>query len=153
MVTSPFRDLPPKGDPKGGSPRTPSGGVPVREYQEFTTANGNGVWKTLAGAAGGLWIMALLAWWTAYSGKGVTQEKLEDYVDKHSPYLMDKGAIIQSQQAQDTQIGMLAGKQERMNERLGVVESDMKTESKDIEGMKHDIKLVSDYLEQLKVKR
>lgn len=147
-----LRDLPPRRDPKGGSPRTPTTGIPVADYQAYST-NGNGVWKALAAGAGGLWVMSMVALLGMWAKQGVTQQQLEDYVDKHSPYLMDKVAISQHQSIQDTELGRIAGRQERVIERLGVLESDLKNQTHEVEGIKHDIKLVSDYLEQEKVKK
>lgn len=147
-MASPPRDLEPRYDVKGGSPRTPSGGVPVREYQDYVVTNGygNGVWKTLAGSAGGLWIMSLLAWWTAFQSKGVTQKELQEYVDRWS---QSKEAIVATQQAnQDRDIGTLMGKGERIIDRMNVSEGKInELEHGQIE-FKTKLDLVANYLEE-----
>ena len=56
------------------------------DYQAYTNGNGNGVWKAIATGLGGLVVGLLLAWFTAFSGKGVTTGELQQYVERYSPY-------------------------------------------------------------------
>ncbi len=149
----PFRDLPPWGDVKGGSPRTPTAGIPVREYQEFVTTNGygNGVWKTLAGAAGGLWIMSILAWWTAFQSKGISQNELREFMRDY------KQGIAEHVTAVDTQIGVIQGRQEKIQSDLSHVQYQQITDENNFAEFKAETKksneLVAGYLEALKVKK
>ena len=150
-----FRDISPIKDPKGGSPRSPGSGIPVREYQEYANGNGNGngVWKAIAMGQGGLLVGLLLAWFTAMQSKGVTQSQVEDYVDKHSPYLLDKAVITEHNSAQDRQIGILEGKQDRMQDRFSKVDEKDVGYENDINDLKNKIKLLTDYIEAEKYPR
>jgi len=150
-MATPLRDLAPRYDVKGGSPRTPSGGVPVREYEQYVS-NGNGVWKAIATGLGGLVIGLLLAWFTAYSGKGVTLKEMQEYVDKYSPVLPKDQAL------QTAQIGELRGKQERIADRLSSLENNEKVDEKEVTEFKTEQRknndLVATYIdEQRKAKK
>ena len=149
-----LRDLSPEKDPKGGSPKTPMGGIPVRDFPqnyqmgpEYPVTNGYGVWRAIATGLGGLVIGLTVAWFTAIQNKGVSQSVVEDYVDKHSPYLMDKAVITEHNSAQDRQIGQLEGKQERMQERIGKMDEKHVGYENDISDLKSKIKLLTDYIE------
>jgi len=152
-MATPLRDLAPRYDVKGGSPRTPSGGVPVREYEQYVSnGNGNGVWKAIATGLGGLVIGLLLAWFTAYSGKGVTLKEMQEYVDKYSPVLPKDQAL------QTAQIGELRGKQERIADRLSSLENNEKVDEKEVTEFKTEQRknndLVATYIdEQRKAKK
>ena len=150
-MATPLRDLAPRYDVKGGSPRTPSGGVPVREYEQYVS-NGNGVWKAIATGLGGLVIGLLLAWFTAYSGKGVTLKEMQEYVDKYSPVLPKDQAL------QTAQIGELRGKQERIADRLNSLENNEKVDEREVTEFKTEQRknndLVATYIdEQRKAKK
>ena len=155
-----FRDLSPVKDPKGGSPKTPLG-IPVREfprtdyseYPIFTNGNGYGLWRAISTGLGGLVIGLLVAWFTAIQSKGVSQSQVEDYVDKHSPYLLDKAVISEHNSAQDRQIGILEGKLERLQERLGKMDEKHVGYESDINDLKNKIKLLTDYIEAEKYPR
>ena len=144
-MATPLRDLAPRYDVKGGSPRTPSGGVPVREYEQYVS-NGNGVWKAIATGLGGLVIGLLLAWFTAYSGKGVTLKEMQEYVDKYSPVLPKDMSTMNSQ------LGVITGKQERIFDRLYSLESNEKTDEKEVVEFKTETRknneLVAAYIEE-----
>ena len=152
-MATPLRDLAPRYDVKGGSPRTPSGGVPVREYEQYVSnGNGNGVWKAIATGLGGLVIGLLLAWFTAYSGKGVTLKEMQEYVDKYLPVLPKDQAL------QTAQIGELRGKQERIADRLSSLENNEKVDEKEVTEFKTEQRknndLVATYIdEQRKAKK
>ncbi len=146
-MTIPLRDLVPYGDVKGGSPRTPSGGVPVREYQEYVSnGNGNGVWKAIATGLGGLVVGLLLAWFTAFEGKGVTSKEMQEYVEKYSPVLPKDQAL------QTSNIGELRGKQERIFERLSSLENNERVDEKEVTEFKTEVRknneLVASYIEE-----
>ncbi len=149
----PFKDLPPGGDVKGGSPRSPTGGIPVRDYQEYVATNGygNGVWKTLAGAAGGLWIMSILAWWTAFQSKGISQNELREFMRDY------KQGIAEHVTAVDTQIGITQGKLEKIQSDLSHVQYQQVSDENNFSEFKAETRksneLVAGYLEQLKVKK
>jgi len=152
-MATPLRDLAPRYDVKGGSPRTPSGGVPVREYEQYVSnGNGNGVWKAIATGLGGLVVGLLLAWFTAYSGKGVTLKEMQEYVDKYSPVLPKDQAL------QTAQIGELRGKQERIADRLNSLENNEKVDEREVTEFKTEQRknndLVATYIdEQRKAKK
>ena len=152
----PPRDLEPLYDVKGGSPRTPSGGIPMVDYQAYTNGNGNGVWKAIATGLGGLVVGLLLAWFTAFSNKGVTNKELQEYVEKYSPYSQQKDVIAQHLANQDTQIGVLQGKQDRNYERLTKAENDIDKCNISIKSLETEVRAkmgtVADYLEQRKAK-
>ncbi len=136
------------GDVKGGA-RTPSG-IPVREYEQYTDTNGNGVWKAIATGLGGLVCGLLLAWFTAFQGKGVNQKEMQEYVDKYSPVLPKELAGLAGQ------IGEVRAKNEESNRRLYKVESDVDKCDREIQTLTSDVKTkmgtVADMLEQ-KVKK
>ncbi len=152
----PFRDLTPRRDVKGGSPRTPVGGVPVRDYQEYVVSNGNGVWKAIATGLGGLVCGLLVAWFTAFMGKGVNQKEMEDYIRDHSPYAYDKQVLTEHNSIQDNKIGSLEGKQERTVDRVNKLENDVDKCDRELQTLTAEMKTkmgtVADMLEQ-KVKK
>src|SRR6476646_1142968 len=118
-----LRDLPAKYDPKGGSPRTPTGGIPVRELQQYAVGNGNGtIWKVATSLLAGLFISMTVAYFTALQNKGITQRDMQEYVDKFSPYSHDKEVIALQQQNQDEKIGVLIGQKDRIFDRLKMIE-------------------------------
>ena len=152
MPLFPIRDLEVRNDVKGGSPRTPSGGVPVREYQDYVVANGygNGVWKTLAGAAGGLWIMSLVAWWTAFQQKGVTQKEMQDYDKEYSLFAQQRDGLTQRNQIQDGQIGALQALQQANISRLNTYETKFHDDERDITELQNKVKQFGDFIDELR---
>ena len=152
-----FVDLPPSKNPVGGSPRSPSSGIPVREYQEYSNGNGNGVWKAIATGLGGLVVGLLLAWFTAFQSKGVTTKELQEYVEKYSPYAQQRDVIQQHFTNQDQAIGQLQGKQERLYERMNANEYKITECDRQITELHTDVKtkmdIVATFLEQQKAKR
>ncbi len=149
----PFKDLPPKGDVRGGSPRTPTAGIPVSEYQAYVApTNGHGVWRALACGLAGLNIALLLAWWTAFQAKGISQKDMQEYVSSY--YTTEKRVIAEHTSRQDENIGSLMGKQEKLFEYVAEMKSNQKDHDRDITEIKAKLKLTGDYLEeQLKVKK
>ncbi len=149
----PFKDLPPRGDVKGGSPRTPTAGIPVSEYQQFVThTNGHGVWRAIACGEAGIIITLFLAWWTAFQSKGISQKDMQEYVSSY--YTTEKRVIAEHTSRQDENIGSLMGKQEKLFETIGEIKSNQKDHDRDITEIKAKLKLTGDYLEeQLKVKK
>jgi uncharacterized membrane-anchored protein YhcB (DUF1043 family) len=140
-----MRDLPPQKDPKGGSSKTPSGGIPVRDFQmggdyPIIATNGYGIWRAVATGLGGLVIGLLLAWFTAFTSKGVTQAEMQEYVTKYSPYSMEKASINEHNQTQDGQIGELRGKQDRVFERLQNLESKLSNDERELSEFKENSK-------------
>ena len=126
------------------------------DYQAYTNGNGNGVWKAIATGLGGLVVGLLLAWFTAFSGKGVTTGELQQYVERYSPYAQQKDVIAQHLQVLDTAIGELRGKQDRNYERLNKVENDNDKCNLSIKSLETEVRAkmgtVADYLEQRKAK-
>ncbi len=152
MSLPPFRDLEPWDDVKGGSPRTPSGGVPVREVQEYSThVNETGVFKMLAGAAGGLWIMTMLAWWTAFQGRGITREELRNEMKEY------KDTISKDIATSTNSIGRLEGEVGKITTDLQGIQYRQLTDEQNFTEFKAEQKqsnkLVADWMEAQKVKK
>ncbi len=159
-MVEPLRDLEPRRNPKGGSPRTPTGGIPAREYQEYaqplpTTVNGTGLWKMLTTGVSGLFIGMTVAWFGALQSKGVTQKDLHDYVLEFGRAKDEVLAIQQSNQ--DRQIGALTGKQDQIMERLNKAENNIDKCENGVQKVTDDLKnkmgTVADYLESQKTKK
>ncbi len=125
----------------------------MSEYQSYAT-NGNGVWKAIATGLGGLVVGLLIAWFTAFSGKGVTPDQLQTYVEKFSPYSQQREAINQHFSGLDTQIGVLQGKQERAWDNIAKNANEIDKCNLAVEGLKTEVKTkmgtVADYLEKVK---
>lgn len=153
MALEPLRDLEVRRDVKGGSPKSPSVGIPVAEYQQYAVAtNGNGVWKAIASGLAGMVIGLLVAWFTAIQSRGITLKELQEYVDKYSPVLPKDMAI------QSSQIGELRGKQERIFERLAGLENNEKVDEKEVTEFKAESRKNNEYVanfieEQRKAKK
>lgn len=139
-------------DVKGGSPRTPPG-LPVRDYQEYAaSSNGNGVWKAVATGLGGLVAGLLVAWFTAFQGKGVSNKEMQEYIIQY--YSTERRVIAEHTSQQDGYIGILQGKQEKLFERLATFEVNQKEHDRDITEIREKLKLAANYLEeQQKVKK
>lgn len=148
-MAPPLRDLTPRGDVKGGSPRTPSAPIPVREYQEYvaTNGNGNGVWKAIACGLAGTSVGLLVAWFGQFQNKGVSMKELQEYEDKYSPYVQQRDTLALHNATQDTQIGNLQGVQQRNIERINAHENRLHDEERDISEMQVKLKLFGDYIE------
>ncbi len=152
MALDPLRDLPPRYDVKGGSPRSPPGGIPVREVQEYTPiVNESGVFKMLAGAAGGLWIMAMLAWWTAFQGRGITREELRNEMKEY------KDTISKDMTTSTTSIGRLEGEVGKITTDLQGIQYRQLTDEQNFTEFKAEQKqsnkLMADWMEAQKVKK
>ncbi len=153
MALSPPRDLPPRYDIKGGSPRSPTPPISVQEYQQYTqpVSNGSGFYKTVAGAFAGLWISSMLAWWTAFQGKGITRDELRNEMKEYKDSIYKDVATI------NTQIGELKGREEQTAQRISTVEFQQKTDGRDLTEFKTETKqsnkLVADWMEAQKAKK
>ncbi len=156
MAQIPVRDLPPRYDVKGGSPRTPTGGIPVSEFQQYVAPmNGTGLWKMLTTGVSGLFIGMTVAWFGALQSKGVTQKDLHDYVLE---FARAKDEVLSVQQSnQDRQIGILTGKQDQIMERLNKAENNIDKCENGVQKVSDDLKnkmgTVADYLESQKTKK
>ncbi len=152
-----FVDLEPRYDPKGGSPRTPTVGIPVQEYQQYASTNGNGVWKAIATGLGGLVMGLLLAWFTAYQSKGVTQKEMQEYVEKYSPYSVQKDVLNAQQATQDRQIGELQALSNRAFDRVTILDTKLHDSEREILEIRNEVKtkmdIVATLLEQQKAKK
>lgn len=112
------------------------------------------IWRAIAMALGGLLLGMTTAWWTAWQQKGVTQEKMEAYVRDYSPYMMDKQLLADHNRSQDETIGIIRGKQERVIERLALIEQQEKLDEQDRSSMHTKMDIVAKMLEdQQKLKR
>ncbi len=125
-------------DVKGGSPRTPSVGIPVAEYQQYVNGNGSGVWRTIACGLGGLIVGLLLAWFTAMQNKGVTQKDMQEYVDKYSP-VMPKDITSQA-----VQVSEIRANQQGIFSRLGTLENNERTDEKEVTEFKTETRKNND---------
>ena len=145
-MAAPLRDLVPRGDVKGGSPRTPSGGIPVAEYQQYVMGNGNGVWRAIASGLAGMCLGLLAAWFTALQGKGVTQKDMQEYIIGY--YATERRVIAEHTSQQDGYIGILQGKQEKLFDAVSEIKSNEKEHDRDIIEIKEKLKLAANYLEE-----
>ncbi len=151
-----FLDLEPQKDPKGGSPRTPTAGIPVREYQEYTAmvapVNGNhvGVWRMIAAGGWGLVGGLFLAWLTAMQSKGVTQEKMQEYDKEYSLYAQQKDGITLRNQTQDDKIGTLQGLQQANIAKLATHDGKLHDEERDIIELQNKVKQFGDFVDELR---
>ena len=154
---APLRDLTPRGDVKGGSPKTPFPPLSQADYQGYIMpANGHGVWKVLATGSFSLLLGFVVAWWTALQGRGVSQKDMQEYVERYSPYSQQKDVIANHFTNQDTQIGVLQGKQDRNYERLNKNENEIDKLNISFKSLEMEVRskmgTVADYLEQKKAK-
>ncbi len=150
-----FMDLEPSKDPKGGSPRTPTAGIPVREYQEYVapiTVTGNhvGVWRMIAAGGWGLVGGLFLAWLTALQSKGVTQEKMQEYDKEYSLYAQQKEGINQRNQTQDEKLGILQGLQQANIAKLSTHDGKLHDEDRDIIELQNKVKQFGDFVDELR---
>jgi len=151
MGLPPLRDLSEHRDVKGGSPRTPSGGVRVADYQEYSGAmNGNhaSFWKALATGQAGLIVGLILAYFTALQSKGVTQKEMQDYDKEYSIYAQAKEGISQRNQTQDNQIGTLQGIQQTNITKLSAHDTKLHDDEKDILELQGKVKRFGDFIEE-----
>ncbi len=152
MALPPLRDLEDRRDVKGGSPRTPSGGVRVSEYQEYVAPimNGNHValWKMLASGGWGAAAGILIAYFTAMQSKGVTTKEMQDYDKEYSLFAQQREGIASRNTAQDQQIGVLQGIQQSNIGRLNTHDTKFHDDERDIEDLKGKVKRFGDYIEE-----
>ncbi len=157
MALAPLKDLPPRYDIKGGSPKTPVPPFSQAEYQQYAMpqTEGNGVWKLAATAAVSVLVGMTIAWWSALQSKGVSQKDMQDYVREYMREYRE--SILQHATSSDTQIGTLRGTQEQMNLRLSKTELQQATDERDFSEFKSETKskmgTVADYLESQKTKK
>jgi hypothetical protein len=151
MALQPPRDLEPRYDVKGGSPRTPSGGVRVAEYQDYIAPmNGNHIalWKMLASGGWGVAAGVLLAYFNAVQSKGVTQKDMQDFDKEFSLYAQQKEGIASRNSSQDQQIGALQAVQQSNIGKLNTHDSKLHDDERDIEELKGKVKRFGDYIEE-----
>ncbi len=95
--------------------------------------------------------MAMLAWWTAFQGRGITRDELRNDMKEY------KDSIRADLLSTNTQIGELKGKQDQIIARLSKVEFQQITDERDFTEFKTETKasnkLVADMLEAQKVKK
>jgi len=155
-----FRDLPPQKDPKGGSPKTPPGGISLRDYQDLQPVehsmlhlNGSGIWKMATSFTSGLVIGLLCAWFTALQSKGVSQKEMQDYDATYSLYARDRQLLIDRNAEQDRLIGGAnAGVKENSNS-IKDIQYELKTSQSDRSSIHSKLDQVADLLQSEKVKK
>jgi len=130
----PLRDLEPRYDVKGGSPKTPIP-IPLKELQGVINAgdDDNGLWKAATTGACGLVIGMTVAWWTALQAKGMTQG--------------EKEFIALQQTTQDEKIGALMGLKDRIFDRLKMIEEKHISYDRDMSDCDNKIKMLTNYIE------
>jgi len=145
---SPLRDLEPRFDPKGGSPKTPIP-IPIKDLQAYveTGDSSEGVWKVVACSSITALIGMTVAWFTALQSHGVSQKDMQDYVDKFSPYSHDKEVIAIQQANQDRDIGSLLGHKDRIFDRLKMIEEKHISYDRDMAECDNKIKMLTNYIE------
>lgn len=143
------RDLEPRKDPKGGSPKTPlpqsikkaianddSAQIYVGTPDDHPKPHGMGIAGVIISILSTALLGMIVAWWTALHEQGVTRTELElyvrnntlqrtdmeYYVQHYSPYNLDKGGIEAQQATQNKSIGQLEGSMARMMERVDKIE-------------------------------
>ncbi len=155
MAIPPLRDLSPKGDVKGGSPRTPSGGVRVAEYQQFVESGNESAiwfWRTVATGSMSLLVGMTIAWWSALQGKGITEKDMQEFVTQF--FGSERRIISEHTSQQDGYIGVLQGKQDKTSELISEIKSTQRDHDKDLTEIREKLKLTANYLEeQQKVKK
>ena len=131
---SPLRDLEPRYDVKGGSPKTPIP-IPLKNLEGYIETNGgsDGLWKAATTGACGLVIGMTVAWWTALQSKGMTQG--------------EKEFIALQQTTQDEKIGSLNGQKERIFTELETLKQKHVGYDKDLADHDNKIKLLTNYIE------
>ena len=141
-------DIPPRKDPKAGSPRTPSGGIPVRAIQQYN-GNGNGtIWKVSTSLLAGLFVSMVVAYFTALQGKGISRDDMEKYVKDYSA--RDKELLAIQQSNQDRQIGVLEGKTDRLSDLMKMFGEKHATYEAHFIELDGKFKLLGDYMEAQK---
>ncbi len=95
--------------------------------------------------------MSILAWWTAFQSKGISQNELREFMRDY------KQGIAEHVTAVDTQIGEIRGKQEKIQSDLSHVQYQQVSDENNFSEFKAETRksneLVAGYLEQLKVKK
>ncbi len=155
MALPPLRDLEDWRDVKGGSPRTPPGGVRVADYQEYAgppNMNGNHIalWKMLAAGGWSVAAAMVVAYFTALQNKGVTQKEMQEYDRDYSLYAKEKDGLIQHNQNQDTTIGTLQGIQQSNIGKLFAHDTKFHDDERDIKELQDKTKQFGDFVDELR---
>ena len=137
----PLRDLEPRYDVKGGSPKTPIP-IPVKDLQGYIeTGDSDGLWKAATTGACGLFIGMTVAWFTALQNKGVTQTQMAEAIAH------DRELIATQNQNRDEKIGGLLGHKDRIFDRLKMIEEKHITYDRDMAECDSKIKMLTNYIE------
>jgi len=144
---SELRDLVPRKDPKGGSPRTPTTPIPLSAYQQYVgNGNGNGtVWKVWTALLSGMLVSMTVAYFTALRGQGVSQKDMQEYVDR--AFAHDRELISLQNSTQDEKIGSLMGHKDRLFDLINKINEKDSGYDRDIQDQDRKIKLITDYME------
>lgn len=86
-----LRDLPPRRDPKGGSPKTPAMGIPISQYEAETLPNGHAaiVWRTIAMIEMAIISTAAVAF-LALGIDNVKHSEIDAIMATRAPYIHDR---------------------------------------------------------------
>ena len=146
-----FRDLPPQKDPKGGSPRTPPGGIAVHEFDmpppSVVHHNGSGIWKMATSFLSGIVLGLSAAWFTALQARGVTQKEMQEYDAVYSLYARDRQVLFERNNEQDRLIGGQASEIKKNGEAIRDLQYEMKNSSADRTSIHTKLDQVADMLQ------
>jgi hypothetical protein len=90
-------DLPPSKDPKGGSPRTPPRGIPIRDYQHHVDEKVHSdhvasFWKTIALVLLTANISGIGSW-LVFGRDTVHHSEIDQIMSTRAPYIHDRQRI------------------------------------------------------------
>ena len=142
----PLRDLQPRFDPKGGSPKTPIP-IPVKNLEGYIDTGGDtgGVWRVVACAAITALIGMTVAWFTALITHGVSSKDMQDYVDKS--LANDRQMVALENATQNEKIGILMGQKDRIFDVLKMIQEKHISYDKDLSDDEHKIQILTNYIE------
>ena len=141
-----LRDLEPRFDPKGGSPKTPIP-IPVKNLEGYIDTGGDtgGVWRVVACAAITALIGMTVAWFTALITHGVSSKDMQDYVDKS--LANDRQMVALENATQNEKIGILMGQKDRIFDVLKMIQEKHISYDKDLSDDEHKIQILTNYIE------
>ena len=141
-----LRDLQPRFDPKGGSPKTPIP-IPVKNLEGYIDTGGDtgGVWRVVACAAITALIGMTVAWFTALITHGVSSKDMQDYVDKS--LANDRQMVALENATQNEKIGILMGQKDRIFDVLKMIQEKHISYDKDLSDDEHKIQILTNYIE------
>lgn len=83
-----LRDLPPRHDPKGGSPKSPMP-IPVSQLEEPSEGNASSLWRTIALVLIAVNATSITAFFTMGTDN-VKHSEIQNIMETRAPYIHDK---------------------------------------------------------------